>query len=210
MSTSFPILLVGLGNLGEQYEHTRHNAGRQVIRYLILDIGMKEPRFEEKLKALVSEGRVGKHKVVAALPETFMNNSGKAVERLVKYYKVKPENVWVVHDDMDLPLGTIRIVKNRHSAGHRGVESVKRALKTWDFVRFRIGTAPPSWVGKKGVKFTKARKKQMIDLLLKPWKKLEEGAFKKAYKKAAEAIMVALKEGLEIAMNTYNQKSTRN
>ena len=168
--------------------------------------GLWPPTIQEKSKALVIEGRIGKRKVIAAMPETYMNNSGKAVEALVKHYKVKPENVWVAHDDMDLPLGTIRIVKNRHSAGHRGVESVKRSLKTWDFVRFRIGTAPTSWVGRKGVKFTKARKKQIVGLLLKPWKKSEGPAFKKAYKKTAEAITVALKEDVEAAMNEYNKR----
>lgn len=204
MKSSSPILLVGLGNPGEEYEKTRHNVGREIVARWAREQGIDALTKEEKFKSLTSEIKVGPRKVIAALPETYMNNSGRAVDALMRYYRIKPHDVWIIHDDMDLPLGMVRIVKNRASAGHRGVESVRRALKTLDFVRFRVGTASGSLAGKKGAKFTKARKKIMIDLLLKPWKKLEEPLFKKAFRKTVEAIDYALKEGVDAAMNEFN------
>ena len=126
------ILIVGLGNLGKKYQNTRHNIGFRVI------------------DALTKTKRRG---FMLAKPQTFMNNSGKAVKTLVKFYKIKPENLWIIHDDIDLPLGKIKIAKGRGSAGHKGVQSIINELKTKDFNRLRIGICPKTGKPKNVEKF---------------------------------------------------------
>ncbi|MBI4123018.1 MAG: aminoacyl-tRNA hydrolase [Parcubacteria group bacterium] len=142
------ILIVGLGNPNKEYEHTRHNAG-----FLALDTFAKEHEFpafklSKKHAALVSEGILGSTKVVLAKPQTFMNNSGKAVTSLVRSSWGKLDRTKelptfiVVHDDIDIPIGTARVSRGRGSAGHKGVESVIEALGFKDFTRMRIGIRP--------------------------------------------------------------------
>lgn len=117
------ILIIGLGNPGKKYKYTRHNVGFQVI---------------DKLAKIKRKGWI------LAKPQTFMNQSGKAVKALIKFNKTKPENLWIIHDDIDLPLGKIRISKGRGSAGHKGVQSIINELGTKDFWRLRIGVSPKS------------------------------------------------------------------
>ena len=114
-------IIVGLGNPGRKFQKTRHNIGFRIIDELA----------KRKTK-----------KFIIAKPQTFMNNSGKAVKAVLNFYKIKPENLWVIHDDIDLPLGKFKISKSRGSAGHKGVESIIRELKTKDFNRLRIGICP--------------------------------------------------------------------
>jgi PTH1 family peptidyl-tRNA hydrolase len=133
-------LIAGLGNPGEKYKNTWHNMG-----FLALDSFAKEnnfPDFELKkiLKTEISEGTVNGEKVVLAKPQTFMNMSGSAIGLLLNHYKAK--NLIVLHDDIDLPFGTIRIAQNRGSAGHKGIESVVSNIKTKDFLRIRLGMQP--------------------------------------------------------------------
>ena len=131
-------VVVGLGNPGEQYENTRHNVG-----FLALDAIAKEYNFPEftlskKHSSLVSEGMITETKVILAKPQTFMNSSGKAVQSLMK---TKPTLI-VIHDDIDIPLGEIKISENRGSAGHKGVDSIVQSLGTKEFTRIRIGILP--------------------------------------------------------------------
>jgi PTH1 family peptidyl-tRNA hydrolase len=169
------ILVVGLGNPGKKFENTRHNIGSRVIDELEL-LNLKN--------------------VVLVKPTTFMNESGKAVKRLTKRYKLKAESLIVIHDDLDLPLGKIRIVKNRGSAGHKGVESIIGELKTKNFVRFRIGIKPKPYT---------LNPKTLNKFVLEKFTKEEEKIVKKTIKKTAEAIEFYLKEGLEKAMSKYNK-----
>jgi len=125
-------IIVGLGNPGKKYQKTRHNIGFRVIDELT------------KIKT---------RNFIIAKPQSFMNNSGKAVKALVGFYKIKPENLWIVHDDIDLPLGEIRIAKSRGSAGHKGVQSIINELKTKDFNRIRIGICPKTGKPKAVEKF---------------------------------------------------------
>ena len=137
-------LILGLGNPGKEYEHTFHNLGRMAGMKIRKEINLPEFALKEQFQSLLSEGRIKKERITIALPETFMNKSGNAVGPLARYYKVKPDHIIVIHDDADIRLGNIKIVKNRNSAGHKGVESVIRALKTEDFIRmteFRICVA---------------------------------------------------------------------
>ena len=126
------------GKSGEEYELTRHNAGRIAVLELVKKEGMGELVFDKKLNALVGKGEIGGEKVQIILPETFMNKSGNALKNIITSAK-KAENLIVVHDDIDLPLGKIKISFGKSSGGHKGVESVIKAVKTINFTRVRIG-----------------------------------------------------------------------
>ena len=133
------IIIVGLGNPGERYKNTRHNIGFQAINEFAKENNFPEFKLSKKFNALVSENVLNKEKIILAKPQTFMNESGKTVKKLSK---ARPRiNLIIVHDDIDLPLGKIRISKNRGSAGHKGVESIIREIGTKDFTRFRIGVS---------------------------------------------------------------------
>ena len=191
------ILIVGLGNPGKKYKNTRHNIGFRIV--------------DELTKELSSLKRRG---VILAKPKTFMNLSGKAVKSLIKKYKIPTANLWVIHDDIDLPLGKIRIVKNRGAAGHKGVESIIKELGTKNFVRFRIGICPKTGKPKNIEKFVlqkprEAKPSEAGDETKsqRPFNKDEEKIVREVIKKSAEAIEILLREGLEKAMNKFNESS---
>ena len=140
-----PYIIAGLGNPGEEYENTRHNTGRIVLEAVRKEFG-GDFEFNKKLNAQVSEGKIGKEKVTFVAPDTFMNNSGKAIGQLVKSIKAA-EKLVVIYDDFNLPLGRIRISYNRSSGGHNGIESIIKAVKTEAFLRIRVGTAPENAKG---------------------------------------------------------------
>lgn len=131
-------LIIGLGNPGPKYKHTRHNLGARVIE--ALRVTLKQPSFRatRALSARVSEGTA-----ILAIPTTFMNDSGTAVRALLKKFRVPPDHLLVVHDDKDLTFGVHRMQRNRGPAGHRGVDSIIQTLGTKDFRRLRIGIGPP-------------------------------------------------------------------
>jgi PTH1 family peptidyl-tRNA hydrolase len=173
-------LVVGLGNPGAEYEKTRHNAGRIMV-------GMIEKKIEgNKIKFLT--------------PDNFMNNSGKAVAPLVKSKKDLKDLV-VIYDDIDLPIGKIKISFNRSSGGHNGLGSVIKALKSEEFLRIRIGTAPATPSGK--IKKPKGEK-AILNFLLGEFKKPELETLKKLSKKVAEAVETIFTESKEKAMSLYN------
>ena len=136
------ILIVGLGNPGREYENTPHNMGRRAVLHWAAAQNFPDFRLEKKFNAQVSENAAGEQKVVAALPETFMNNSGVSVTALAHFYKLQPENIWVAHDDIDIPLGNVRVALGGGSAGHHGIASIVEKLGSADFWRIRIGIAP--------------------------------------------------------------------
>lgn len=136
------ILILGLGNPGKEFENTRHNTGFLIIERLQKEGDFGSWQEKKKMQSLVSKGKISNKKIVLAKPQTFMNNSGKAAIALKKYYRVKEENIWVIHDDMDLcllPQSQVRVSFNRGSAGHKGVISIIENLKTKNFVRLRVG-----------------------------------------------------------------------
>lgn len=193
-------VIVGLGNPGGEYQYTRHNTGRLVLEIFRKKIEAPEWESDKKLRALVSEGRLKKHKLTLLEPETFMNNSGKAVAPLVKSKKAA-ENLIIIYDDLDLPLGSMKISFNRGDGGHNGLKSVIRAVKTPAFVRLRVGICPvtPSGKPKKphGEKEVEAH-------ILGTFKEKEFDALKKIGKKAAEALERIVLEGREKAMGEFN------
>ena len=159
-------LIVGLGNPGKKYEKTRHNVGFMVIDEL------EKKELPKKAKLLK--------------PETFMNNSGIAVNNLMSFYKIKPENLWVIQDDIDLLIGKIRISKNRGSGGHRGIESIIKETGTKDFYRIRIGICP-----------LKGKPEYLEKFVLQSFSKEEEVILNKAIYDAVNVHLMPLLQSLK-------------
>lgn len=192
------LVIVGLGNPGKEYEKTRHNAGRNAVELVAKQNDFDNFVFNKKANALVARGALG----TLVLPETLMNLSGKAVAAFVKSPKAA-KNLLVIHDDLDLPLGTIKMVFARGSGGHKGVESVMRAIKTQDFARIRIGIAP---LGKKNQAKKLKDDEKVIKLVIGKWKPAEEAMVKKVLKKAAEAARLFATSGIESATQFSNTR----
>ncbi len=206
------LIIVGLGNPGKEYEKTRHNAGRDVVGLLASagggsasggkQIEFGDFVFNKTANALMSKGAIGGENVTLVLPETMMNLSGKAVSAFVKSVKAA-KSLLVIHDDLDLSLGTIKMVFGRGSGGHKGVESVMRAIKTKDFARIRIGI---SAVGKKNQAKKVSGEEKVIKLVIGKWKPAEEAVVKKSIKKAAEATRLFISSGIEAATQFANTR----
>lgn len=196
------LVIVGLGNPGKEYEKTRHNAGRSVVELLAREEKFDDFVFNKTANALVAKGAVGKESATLVLPETMMNLSGKAVAAFVKSPKAA-KNLLVIHDDLDLPLGTLKMVFARGSGGHKGVESVMRAIKTQEFARVRIGI---SGVGKRNQAKKVSGEEKVIKHVVGKWKPGEEAVAKKAIKKAVEAARLFATESLEAATQFANTR----
>ena len=138
-------LIVGLGNPGKEYQNTRHNLGFMVVDELASRLGIKA--YKSKCQAFIASERLADHKVILAQPQTFMNNSGQAVRALVDWFKVDPEKVILIYDDVDLEVGQLRVREKGSAGGHHGVESVIANVGTTGFVRVRIGVDRPTPLG---------------------------------------------------------------
>ncbi|MBI2046504.1 MAG: aminoacyl-tRNA hydrolase [Parcubacteria group bacterium] len=193
-------VIVGLGNPGKEYECTRHNTGRIALDYFATAHDFLQWQNDRKTQALISNGTIKKEKLLLLKPETFMNKSGASVKSLITSPK-KAAQLIVIHDDLDLPLGTFKIVFGRGSGGHRGIESIIRAIKTKDFIRIRIGIAPTTPSGK--LKKPKGEK-AIIDFIIGAFKPKELEIIKKTSKLIAQAIETLIIEGRAVAMNHFN------
>jgi len=196
--------IIGLGNPGEEYVNSRHNTGRMTVMKLAKDLDAEEFELSKKANALVSEVKIKKERATLVLPETFMNKSGSAVSYFVKVKSGKnraQENLIVAHDDIDLPLGTLKVSYNKGTGGHRGLDSVVKAVKTKEFVRIRIGISPATAKGK--VKKPQGEE-AVVDFILHKFKPAELEILKKIMKKASEAIQTIISEGRDRAMNMFN------
>ena len=202
-----PYIIAGLGNPGEEYENTRHNTGRIVLNAVAKAFDAEDFSFDKKMNALVAKGKIGKEKVTFIEPETFMNNSGKALVSMVKVkankkLKLKTaDNFVVIYVDFQLPLGRIKISFNRSSGGHNGLESVIKTVKTEAFVRIRVGTAAENAKGNARVPHGDEK---VLKFILGKYKDDEMKELKKVSKKAAEAVEMIVKEGREKAMSVFN------
>lgn len=196
------LVIVGLGNPGKEYEKTRHNAGRSAVELVAKQNDFDDFVFNKTANALVAKGAIEKENATLVLPETMMNLSGKAVAAFVKSPKAA-KNLLVIHDDLDLPVGTLKMVFGRGSGGHKGVESVMRSLKTQDFARIRIGVAP---AGKKNQAKKLKNDEKVIKLVIGKWKPTEEAVVKKVLKKAAEAARLFATSGIESATQFANTR----
>ncbi len=188
------ILIVGLGNPGKKFQKTRHNLGFRVIEEFVKENNFPAFKLSKEFNSLISKGTLDDKKILLVKPQTFMNLSGKAVKKLTYNLQLTTYNLWVIHDDIDFLLGKIRIVKNRGSAGHKGVQSIIKELGTKNFVRFRIGIQP---------KFGKPKNPE--DFVLQKFNKGEEKIVKEVINKTIEVIDFSLKKGLEKAMNEFNK-----
>lgn len=196
------LVIVGLGNPGKEYEKTRHNAGRSAVELVAKGESFGDFVFNKTSNALVAKGTVDGENATLVLPETMMNLSGKAVAAYVKSPKAAKSLV-VIHDDLDLPLGTVKMVFGRGSGGHKGVESIMRAIKTKEFARIRIGI---SAAGKKNQAKKVSGEEKVIKMVIGKWKPTEEVALKKVLKKVAEAVRLFATEGVESATMFANTK----
>ena len=188
-------IVTGLGNPGEEYKNTRHNTGRMAVERVQRELDFPEFRVNSKRMALVSEGKIGKEVVMLLLPESFMNKSGASVGSLAGKTK-QLERLIVVHDDLDLPLGRFKISFGKHSGGHKGVESIMRAVKSIGFIRIRIGISPVTPSGK----LKKPRGEEHVTKhILGRFKKSELMLLAKQSKAVAEVIQTIVKNGLEAA-----------
>ncbi|MEN8252449.1 MAG: aminoacyl-tRNA hydrolase [Patescibacteria group bacterium] len=132
-------LIIGLGNPGQEYEKTRHNAGFLLVDALQGDKDLPEFSFNKKFNAEISEGFVNEEKYILAKPQTFMNRSGESVRALIDFYKIEPTDIIVAHDDLDFELGNHKISRDNSAAGHNGIQSIIDNIGTQDFTRLRIG-----------------------------------------------------------------------
>jgi len=186
--------IVGLGNPGVEYQLTPHNLG-----FLAVDRIANEYRVEvrnRQCRALTARVVIGSETVVLAKPETFMNLSGISVRELVSKYEVRPEeDLIVIQDELDFPLGTLRIHRKRSSAGHNGIESIINALGTQDFLRIRMGVAPDHMIA------------DGMSYLLAPFRKAQLKVVEEMLEVAAGAVKAILTEGAAAAMNRFNRKA---
>ena len=191
-------LIVGLGNPGLHYARNRHNIGFMCLNNFARKHGI---RFTRKVGlARIGEGEVASLKLVLARPQTMMNRSGQSVGRLMQRYKVSPEDLIVIHDDLDLPLGKIRVRKGGRSGGHKGVDSIIAHLGSSDFTRIRVGIGRPDLMENA----TMNRDAEVINYVLSDFTPEEEKTIAQVIPKVTEAITCLLTEGLTAAMNRYN------
>ena len=186
-------LIVGLGNPGIEYQFTPHNLGFLAIDRIAENLKVEVRN--RQCRALTARAVIGDQAVLLAKPETFMNLSGVSVRELVEEYEARPEfDLIVIQDELDFPLGTLRIHTRRSSAGHNGIESIIGALGTQDFLRIRIGVAPERKVG------------DGASYLLSPMRKADLAVVDGMLDTAEQAVQVILKEGPAAAMNRFNRK----
>jgi len=197
-------LIVGLGNPGSEYFNTRHNFGFLALNYFRDAVpGFSGWQSNEKFKAFLSEGQfntpTGSEKIILAKPQTFMNNSGQAVKLFADFYKITPADIIVLHDDLDLALGEIRLSQDASAGGHKGVASIIKELGTQDFARLRLGIKP----GKQTflARFFKSPAETFV---LRKFTESEKPLVQQAAPKAKEAILSILKDGLTAAQNKFN------
>ncbi|MFE9325130.1 aminoacyl-tRNA hydrolase [Nocardia sp. CA-135953] len=187
-SSTGPALVVGLGNPGSEYERTRHNIGFLVADVLAQRVG---GRFavHKKSGADLLQARLDGRQVLIAKPRSFMNLSGRSVAALAKFFSVPPTEVIVVHDELDLPFGQVRLKRGGGEGGHNGLRSVSSALTTKDYLRTRIGIGRPPG------------RQDPADYVLKPFSSVERKEVPVIVEQAADAVELLLRVGLEPAQN---------
>jgi PTH1 family peptidyl-tRNA hydrolase len=183
-------LIIGLGNPGREYRQTRHNVGFMLVDRLAAKLNTRFTRMQSR--ALVGSAIFGERKIILAKPQTFMNLSGQSVQGLVHFYKMPLTNLLIAHDDLDLPIGTIRIRPDGGSAGQKGMSSILERLGTDVFPRLRMGIGrPPGQM-------------QAPDYVLQEFSNSDLSIISEMLNHAVEAVLIFATEGLEAAMNKYN------
>ena len=185
----------GLGNPGPDYEGTRHNVGWEVVDRVAREAGIAVRRLE--CRALTGRGRIGDEAVVLAQPVTYMNASGEAIAGLLTKLKLEPDALLVVSDEIDLPLGTLRMKPRGSSAGQKGLKSIEACLGTREFARLRIGV--------RGERYS--RERELGDYVLDRFSKPERAIVDAALDRAADAVRAWVTDGIAAAMNRFNALS---
>ena len=189
-------LIAGLGNPTREYEKTRHNVGFEAID--ILADKARTTVTEKKHKALYGKGYIGGQKVIRAKPQTYMNLSGESIREIADFYKIEPENIIILCDDINLSEGQLRIRLKGSAGGHNGLKNIISHLGTQEFPRIRIG------VGEK------PRGMDLADYVLGRFPKEQQAVMEEAYRDAADAACMMIEEGADAAMNHYNRKHKEN
>jgi len=185
-------LIIGLGNPGRVYAHNRHNIGFICINHFARTHAVKFDR--KQGRARTGRGKIAGNEVVLAKPQTHMNLSGESVSRLVKKFNINLDDLIIIHDDLDLPLGKIRLSQGSSSGGHKGINSIIKELGSRDFIRVRIGIGRPAG----------ASEDEIIAYVLSDFSPEQRKAITPTIPKVSEAILCLLTEGLTPAMNKYN------
>ena len=188
-------IIVGLGNPTKEYDKTRHNVGFSVIDVLADRIGIDVS--EKKHRALCGKGMLEGQKVILAKPQTFMNLSGESVRAMVDFYKVSPDEVIIIYDDISLEPGQLRIRTKGSAGGHNGIKNIIAHLGTQEFPRIKVG------VGEK------PKYMDLADYVLSRFSKGEQELMDDAFREAADAVAMMISEGMDAAMNHFNAKKTR-
>jgi PTH1 family peptidyl-tRNA hydrolase len=184
-------LVVGLGNPGAEYAKTRHNVGAEVVELLAWRHGARL-RKAKKEHALVDEVRIGSARVALAVPLTYMNDSGQAVQALARRFGVEPATIVIVHDELDLPIAVLRVKNGGGLAGHNGLRSIKQHLHDDGFARVRIGVGKPQ------------NKEQGVNHVLNRFSKRERAEVDVTVEQAADAVESIVADGVDTAMNRFN------
>jgi len=188
--TAADLLVVGLGNPGDEYSRTRHNVGAETVELLARRHGAKLRKGKERARA--DQVRIDASLVALAVPLTYMNDSGLAVAALARRYGVEPGQIVIVHDELDLPVATLKVKAGGGLAGHNGLRSIKAHLHSDAFLRVRIGVGKP------------ASKEQGVDHVLKRFSKRERTEIDVTVEQAADAVECIVRDGIDAAMNRFN------
>jgi len=192
------LLIAGLGNPGPRYQATRHNVGFRVIDELARQCRVSSSAFRERFHGEIASATLGDAELLLLRPQTFMNESGRSVQAACAFYKIKPSELIVAHDELDLPFGDVRLKKSGGDGGNRGIRSVTSALGP-DYTRIRlgIGRPPPDFRG------------DPADFVLQAFPSAELAVVEQMLARATEAVSLVTSLGLEKAMNRINQRPTR-
>jgi PTH1 family peptidyl-tRNA hydrolase len=184
-------LIIGLGNPGSRYDNTRHNVGFETIDVISGKYGIKVAKLRHK--ALLGDGVIEGHRVLLVKPQTFMNLSGESVRDIVEWYKVPSSNIIIIYDDIDIPIGKIRVRSKGSSGTHNGMKSVIYHLQSDEFPRIRIGIGeqPEGW--------------DLADYVLSKFSGDDAKIIEESISKAAEAAVAVIKYGIDAAMNVFNK-----
>ena len=188
--TAADLLVVGLGNPGDEYARTRHNVGAETVELLAKRHGASLRKGKEKARA--DQVRIGSALVALAVPLTYMNDSGLAVTALARRYGVEPEQIVIVQDELDLPVGALKVKNGGGLAGHNGLRSIKAHLHSDAFLRVRIGVGKP------------VSKEHGVDHVLKKFSKRERTEIDVTIEQAADAVECIATDGIDVAMNRFN------
>ena len=187
-------LIAGLGNPGKQYENTKHNVGFLTIDVLAEKLGIRVSKI--KHKALTGEGFISGEKVILVKPQTYMNLSGESIREILSFYKADPERLVVIYDDIDLPMGSLRIRKKGSAGTHNGMKSIIYQIVSEDFPRVRIGIGGE-------------RKGDLADYVISGFRKEDRKTVEDSILRAADAVICTVEKGIDIAMGEYNTKAKK-